>query len=261
MRALSLPTRSLLPFVLGLALWQAQAGAEESKPAGNTPNLELNLGAKGDAQTVSVSMKIVVLMTLLSVAPALLVMMTAFTRIVIVLSFLRHALATQQVPPNMVLIGLSLFMTMFVMAPIWERVHQDAYKPYMEGKIGNEEAMEKALVPMRDFMGRQTRQSDLALFLELSHAPEPQSFDEIKTTTLIPAFILSELRTAFHMGFLIFLPFVIIDLVVASVLMALGMVMLPPAMIALPIKLLLFVMADGWHLVIRSLVVSFQAGG
>jgi flagellar biosynthetic protein FliP len=237
--------------------------AEESVEGDRLPKIELEVtdGKTGEKHTLGTSLKVVVLMTLLSLAPTFLVMMTSFTRIIIVLGFVRHALSTQQIPPNIVLIGLSIMLTVFLMAPVWERVKTDAYDPFMAGKLDQDQAVERGLKPLREFMGRQTRKKDLQLFIALGNHPEPERFEDVRTTALVPAFVVSELRTAFQMGFLIFLPFIIIDLVVASVLMSLGMVMLPPAMIAMPIKLLLFVLADGWHLIVQSLIVSFQAAG
>lgn len=214
-----------------------------------------------DAPKASTAVGILVAMTLLSIVPAILVTMTSFMRTIIVLGFLRHALSTQQSPPNVVLTGISLFLTLFIMAPVLTRVQTDAVNPYMKGELSEVAAVEKGLKPLRTFMARQTRQKDLALMVELSGASAPASFEDIATTTLIPAFMISELRTAFTMGFLVFLPFMVLDMVVSAVLMALGMVMLPPAMISLPLKLLLFVMADGWTLVVKSLVRSFDMGG
>ena len=229
-------------------------------PAVKEPSLDFKIGEKGKPDnTLTVPIRMLVMMTLLSFIPALFMMMTCFTRIVIVLGFLRHALSTQQIPPNMVLIGLSLFLTLFIMSPTFEKSYANGYKPFVDGKITQEEAITQSLKPLREFMGKQTRKKDLMLFIELSNRPRPATFDDVPTTTLIPAFVTSELRTAFQMGFLLFLPFIIIDLVVASILMSLGMMMLPPAMITLPIKLMVFVLADGWRLVIQALVVSFGA--
>lgn len=263
MRDIRLTTLILAAALLLCGLSPRFCAAQESPLPDTMPRVEMDVvdGATGTKRTLGTNLKIVVMMTLLSLAPALLVMMTCFTRIVIVLGFVRHALATQQIPPNMVLIGLALLMTVFMMAPIWERIKTEAYEPYLAGKLNQEEAVERGLKPLREFMGRQTRKKDLRLFMSLANDPEPESFEDVRTVTLVPAFVISELRTAFQMGFLIFLPFIIIDLVVASILMSLGMVMLPPAMIALPIKLLLFVLADGWYLVVQSLIVSFQAVG
>lgn len=231
------------------------AGAEE---ADRTTRIEFNFGNAEGKATWGTSLKVVVMMTLLSLAPALLILTTSFTRTIIVLGFARHALSTQQLPPNIVIMGLSLFLTMFIMTPVWSKIYSDAYVPYQAGKLTEDEAVTKALKPIREFMGKNTRKKDLTLFLELSQSPAPETFEDVPTTVLAPAFLISELRTAFQMGFLIFLPFIIIDLVVSSVLMSLGMVMLPPAMIALPLKVLLFVLADGWRLLVQALVASFS---
>ncbi len=230
-------------------------------PSSDAPRVEISLkGTSSEGGKLAAPLKILFLMTALSLAPALLILMTAFTRIIIVLGFIRHALATQQIPPNLVLTGMALFLTAFIMAPVWKEMHDQAYVPYSQGKLNETEALDRGLKPLREFMGKQTRKKDLKLFVELSNSPAPATFEDIPTTVLVPAFVISELRTAFQMGFLIFLPFIIVDLVVGTILMSLGMVMLPPAMVALPLKLLLFVLADGWRLVIQSLVVSFHAG-
>ena len=221
----------------------------------------MKFGSDPKSPRISASFGIVGAMTLLALLPAILVMTTAFTRIVIVLGFLRHALSTQQTPPNLVIIGLSLFLTLFVMSPTLQRIHSEALQPFLNGDLQPGEALEKGVTPMREFMGRQTRKKDLALMLDLSQAKQPDSFADVPTLTLVPAFALSELRTAFQMGFLLFLPFLIIDILVSAVLMSLGMVMVPPVMVSLPLKLLLFVMADGWHLVVKSLITSFGGVG
>jgi flagellar biosynthetic protein FliP len=187
-------------------------------------------------------------------------MVTAFTRIVIVLSFVRSALAVPQVPPNQVLIGLAMFMTFFVMAPTWNQINQQALQPYLNGDIDQQTAYEVGIKPLRQFLFRQTRERDLALFIHLSDLPRPENRDDVPTYVLIPAFVISELKTAFQMGILIFVPFLVIDMVVASALMSMGMMMLPPSIISLPFKLLLFVMVDGWHLIVRSLLMSFGGG-
>lgn len=249
--------------LLGVALSVCTASlrAEEEPAAAGAPApIEIKLGEDGPngrAPRVSSTLQTLLGLTAMTLIPAALVMMTSFTRIVIVLSFLRHALSTQQTPPNLVLVGLSLFLTAFIMGPVMTKTYKDGVAPYMAGEMGPEEALETGLKPVREFMGQQTRKKDLALMLELSHAKTPDSFDDIPTTTLVPAFVISELRTAFQMGFLLFLPFLIIDLVCAAVLMALGMVMVPPAMVSLPMKLLLFVLADGWYMIVKALVASF----
>ncbi|MCK6206213.1 flagellar type III secretion system pore protein FliP [Bacillus infantis] len=208
-------------------------------------------------ENVSTSVKLLLLLTVLSLAPSILILMTCFTRIIIVLSFVRTALATQQMPPNQVLVGLSLFLTFFIMAPIFQQVNEQALTPLFNEEITLEEAYDKASVPFKEFMSVHTRQKDLALFLEYSNAETPESIEDIPLTTLVPAFAISEIKTAFQIGFMIFIPFLVIDMVVASVLMSMGMMMLPPVMISLPFKILLFVLVDGWYLVVKSLLQSF----
>ncbi|MBG9445463.1 flagellar type III secretion system pore protein FliP [Cytobacillus firmus] len=208
-------------------------------------------------ENVSASVKLFLLLTVLSLAPSILILMTCFTRIVIVLSFVRTALATQQMPPNQVIIGLSLFLTFFIMAPTMQEVNKQALTPLFNEEINLEQAYEKASIPFKEFMSAHTRQKDLALFLEYSGAEAPASIEDIPLTSLVPAFAISEIKTAFQIGFMIFIPFLVIDMVVASVLMSMGMMMLPPVMISLPFKILLFVLVDGWYLVVKSLLQSF----
>lgn len=221
------------------------------------PGLDLNIGTSDNPQDVSTTLQIILLITLLSIAPALLVLMTSFTRIVIVLSFVRTSLATQQMPPNQVLIGLALFLTFFVMAPTFSTVNETALQPYLAGQLSQQQAFEQASVPMKEFMGKYTREKDLLLFLEYLQLEKPKTIQEIPLTALVPAFVISELKTAFQMGFMIFIPFLVIDMIVASILMAMGMMMLPPVMISLPFKILLFILVDGWHLIVKSLLSSF----
>jgi flagellar biosynthesis protein FliP len=257
--------RALAALALGLTLaltLGAEVRAEENGLNGNGVNapapIEIRLGedsADGKAPRISSTLQTLVGLTAMTLIPAALMM------IVIVLSFLRHALSTQQTPPNMVLIGLSLFLTAFIMGPVFNQTYKNGIAPYMAGTISHEEAMDRGLKPVREFMGQQTRKKDLALMLDLSKAEQPESFEDIPTTTLVPAFVISELRTAFQMGFLLFLPFLVIDLVCAAVLMALGMVMVPPSMVSLPLKLLLFVLADGWYMIVKALVASFAVSG
>jgi len=206
---------------------------------------------------VATAIRILMGLTVLSLAPAILVMMTSFTRIVVVLSILRHAFGMQQTPPNTVLIGLALFLTFFNMAPAFQAVGTNGLTPYLKGELESGPALEQAMGPMRDFMVRQTREEDLALMVELSGADFPDTIEEVSTASLIPAFLLSELRMAFQIGFVIFLPFLLIDIVVASLLMSMGMLMVPPMMLSLPLKVLMFVLIDGWNLVVRSLMSSF----
>ena len=207
--------------------------------------------------TISAPLQIVLVLTLLSFLPAILITMTAFTRIVIVFHFLRQALGTQEMPSNQILIGLSLFLTMFVMAPVAQKVNADAIAPAMAGKLSLTDATERGAPPLREFMLRQTREADLRLFIELSKTPRPPSADQLPMTVVIPAYVISELKTGFQMGFFLFVPFVVIDLVVSTTLLSMGMMQLPPAMISLPFKVLLFVMIDGWNLLVGSLVRSF----
>ncbi len=204
---------------------------------------------------------ILLLITILSIAPAILVLMTSFTRIVIVLGFVRTALGTQQMPPNQVLVGLALFLTLFVMSPTLNEINQTALQPYLHNQIPSQsEALQKASLPIKKFMYRQTRTKDLLLFLEYAKTEKPKTYEDIPLTALIPAFAISELKTAFEMGFMLFIPFLVIDMIVASVLMSMGMMMLPPVMISLPFKILLFILVDGWHLVVKSLLISFNTG-
>ncbi|RSK27039.1 flagellar biosynthetic protein FliP [Bacillus sp. HMF5848] len=208
-------------------------------------------------ENVSTSVKLLLLLTVLSLAPSILILMTSFTRIVIVLSFVRTSLATQQMPPNQVLIGLALFLTFFVMAPTFQEVNDTALTPLFNEEITLEDAYDRAVIPFKEFMSKNTRQKDLALFLNYINAEKPNSIEDIPLTALVPAFAISEIKTAFQIGFMIFLPFLIIDMVVASVLMSMGMMMLPPVMISLPFKILLFVLVDGWYLIVKSLLQTF----
>jgi len=207
---------------------------------------------------LSTSLNLLLLLTALSLAPALVVMVTSFTRLVVVFSFLRHALGTQQMPPNQVLIALSLFLTFFIMSPVWQEIQSSAVQPYVDQKLTGEEAIQRGLQPLKTFMCNQTREKDLALFLSLTKAPRPKNLQDTPISAVVPAFMISELRTAFEIGFLLFLPFLIIDMVVASVLLSMGMMMLPPVMISLVFKVLLFVLVDGWNLLVGSLVKSFH---
>ena len=211
----------------------------------------------GGAQTWTLSIQALLALTALAFLPAVLLMMTSFTRIIIVLSLLRHALGTQTSPPNQVIVGLSLFLTLFVMGPVFDKVYQDAYLPWSQNKIAAGDAMARAESPLKEFMLRQTREPDLALFLKLANEPAPREPAAVPLKVLVPAFVTSELKTAFQIGFLVFIPFLIIDIVVASVLMSMGMMMLSPVLISLPFKLMLFVLADGWTLLVGSLVGSF----
>jgi flagellar biosynthetic protein FliP len=205
----------------------------------------------------SSAVKVLLVLTLVSFVPALVLTMTSFTRLVIVFSLLRHAMGTQQAPPNQVMVGLALFLTFFVMRPVLVQVHEESLGPYLDGEIQEGEAFEKALNPFRSFMFHETRKKDLGLFVQLSKTTAPKEPSDIPTTVLVPAFITSELKTAFEIAFLLYIPFLVIDMVVASILMSMGMMLLPPIMISLPFKLMLFVLADGWNMVVKSLVESF----
>lgn len=210
------------------------------------------------ATQVSAALKVLLGLTVLSLAPALLVSVTSFIRIIVVLSMMRHAIGMPETPPNTVLISLALFLTLFTMSPVLTQVNQNAFQPFMDGKMAAGPAFENGLKPIREFMVRQTREQDLQLMVEISKSPEPKTIDDISTVQLIPAFMLSELRSAFQIGFVIFLPFVLIDLIVSTILMSLGMMMVPPVSISLPLKILMFVLIDGWNLVIRALLGTFQ---
>lgn len=239
--------------LLLLVAW-GRAAAAQPLPL---PRLDIGVGTATQPGEVAVTLQLLFLLTVLSLAPAILILTTSFTRIVVVLSFLRSGLATQQVPPNQVIIGLALFLTFFVMAPYWSQTNQEAIQPYLAGRIPATEALERGVQPIRAFMLKETRERDLALFVHLANLPRPRGPEDIPTHVLIPAFVISELKTAFEIGFLIYIPFLIIDMVVASTLMSMGMLMLPPVMISLPFKLLLFILVDGWHLVVRALLESF----
>jgi flagellar biosynthetic protein FliP len=222
------------------------------------PSVNIGIGQADSPQQVSTTLQIVALLTVLTLAPSIVIMTTSFVRIVVVMGFLRNALSTQNVPPNQVVIALSLFLTFYIMAPYWGQANEQGIQPYLAGQITQEEALNNTMQPIREFMLKQTRESDLALFVNLSDAPRPDGPEDVSTVTLIPAFLISELKTAFQIGFMIYIPFIVIDMIVASTLMSMGMMMLPPVMISLPFKILLFVMVDGWHLLIKSLIVSFK---
>ncbi|WZL74856.1 flagellar type III secretion system pore protein FliP [Clostridiaceae bacterium 35-E11] len=222
------------------------------------PKIGLSLDEARNPKEVANSIEILFLLTILALAPSILIMMTCFTRIIIVLSFLRKAIATQTTPPNQVLIGLALFLTFFVMAPVGSAINEKAIKPYLNEEISQEVALENAMEPIRSFMFKQTREKDLALFIDISGSEKPKQLQDIPTKALIPAFIISELKTGFQIGYILFIPFIVIDMVVASTLMSMGMMMLPPVMISMPFKILLFILVDGWNLVIKSLIMGFK---
>jgi flagellar biosynthesis protein FliP len=248
--------------VLSLAIFAGfflivPSGVFAQTPTATSPFFSINVEKNEDPGQVSVVLQIFLLLTVLSIAPALLIMMTSFTRIAIVLSVLRQAIGTHSMPPNQIILGLALFLTFFIMAPVWEKVNTEAIQPYLEKEITQKQALENAFKPIRSFMFKQTREKDLAMLVKISNTARPKNKDDIPTSVLIPSFILSELKTAFQMAFMLYVPFLVIDMVVASVLLSMGMMMLPPIMISLPFKLMLFVLADGWYLIVGSLVKSF----
>ncbi len=220
--------------------------------------MKIDLDRKNNPGDVAVVLQIFLLLTVLSIAPALLIMLTSFTRIAIVLSVLRQAIGTHQMPPNQVILGLSLFLTFFIMSPIFNKINNQALQPFLHNEISQQVALEKAAAPIRTFMFHQTREKDLSLFMDISKTKKPKNINDVPTSVLIPAFIISELKTAFQIGFLLYVPFLVVDMVVASVLLSMGMMMLPPIMISLPFKLMLFVVADGWYLIVGSMVRSFS---
>ncbi len=241
--------------VLGLFLMTGFVSESEAIPF---PNITLGVEDADNPEKVSSALQILVLLTILTLAPAILIMTTSFARIIIVLSFLRQAMGTQQTPPTQILIGLALFLTMFIMGPVWSEINEGALKPYMEEELGQFEALKLAEIPIKRFMLNHTREKDLSLFINLSEDKSPESKEDVSIQTIVPAFIISELKTAFQIGFLIYIPFLILDMVVASILLSMGMMMLPPVLISLPFKLMLFVMVDGWYLTVGSLMKSFS---
>lgn len=226
-------------------------------PAHNPQLLSIDLDQNAENGKVSVVMQIFILLTVLSLAPSILVMVTSFTRIAIVLSLLRQAIGSNQLPPNTIIVGLSLFLTFFIMTPVWQNVHEEAIKPYLANEMNSSQALDKAIKPVRQFMVRQTREKDLAMMMNVAKLERPKNIDEVPLQALVPSFIISELKTAFQIGFMLYVPFLIIDMVVASVLLSMGMMMLPPVMVSLPFKLMIFVLTDGWYLIVGSLVKSF----
>jgi flagellar biosynthesis protein FliP len=248
--------REWLVFILcflGLSIFASSAQAQVG-----LPTIQLGIQQANNPDEVVGVLQVLFLLTVLTLAPAILIMMTSFTRIIVVLSFLRSALGTNQMPPNQLLVGLALFLTFLVMGPAFNRIHSEAVQPYMSGEITQAEGLARAQVPIREFMLAQTRPKDVELFLRLTGRDEQVSIEEVSFMTLVPAFMISELKTAFQMGFVIYLPFLVLDMVVASVLMAMGMMMLPPVLISLPFKLMLFVLVDGWQLIVGSIVKSFS---
>jgi len=222
------------------------------------PKVDVQIGSSQDAKDISVSLQILLLMTILALAPSIMIMTTAYLRIIIVFHFLKSALGTQQMPPGQLLAGVALFITFFVMAPTWNKVNQDALKPLMDGKISVEKAYDQGIGPIREFMFRHVRDEDLELFISLANMSRPNTRTELPTYIVVPAFVLSELRTGFIIGFFLFIPFLMVDMIVSSILMSMGMMMLPPMLISLPFKILLFILVDGWNLIVGSVVRSFS---
>ena len=233
-------------------------GALSAKAQMAMPNIDISFKSANSPQEFSKGLQILILLTVLTLAPSIFIMTTAFTRIVIVLALTRQAIGTGQLPPTQVIVGLALMLTFFVMAPTIGEINEQALKPYMESKITQEAALKRGVEPLRQFMFRQTAESDLALFVKLSKIDKPKTMNDIPTFVLMPAFVISELKTAFEIGFMIFIPFLVIDIVISSVLVSMGMMFLPPVMISLPFKIILFVLVDGWHLIAKSLVMGFS---
>ncbi|ADL13134.1 flagellar type III secretion system pore protein FliP [Acetohalobium arabaticum] len=244
--------------ILLLLIIISSQGIVEAAPTFEIPDVNLSIETGEGSQNLALPLQIMLLLTVLSLAPAILIMLTSFVRIAVVLSLIRRALATRRMPPNQVIIGLAIFLTIFVMAPVWGQIYDTAVQPYLDDEINQMQAYEQGIKPLRKFMFKQTREKDIALFVDLGEIERPQNQMEIPTYVLIPAFIISELRIAFQIGFIIYLPFIVIDMIVASTLMSMGMMMLPPVMISLPFKILLFVLVDGWYLVIKSLIKTFN---
>jgi flagellar biosynthesis protein FliP len=229
-----------------------------SAAAQTLPKVSVEVGEVSNPSDLSTTLQVILLLTVLGLAPSLLIMLTSFIRIAVVLSFLRHAMGANQMPPNQLLIGLALILTFFIMSPIANKSYDEGIKPYLEEQISGEEAYQKSVAPFRKFMLAQTREQDLALFVNIAGLEAPENSDDLPLQVLVPGFVISELRTAFQIAFVVFIPFLVIDMVVASVLMSMGMMMLPPIIVSLPFKILLFVLVDGWYLLVKSLVESFK---
>lgn len=244
-------------FILAVSAALALAGFVAESWAIPMPTIQVGMEDSSSPEKVSSALQVLILLTVLTLAPSILIMTTSFSRIIIVLSFLRQAMGTQQTPPNQVLVGLALFLTTFVMTPVWKEVNEKALQPFMAEKMSQQEALQVAQAPLKKFMLHQTREKDLALFVNIAGGPKPATKEDVELRMIIPAFIISELKTAFQIGFMIYIPFLILDMVVASVLLSMGMMMLPPVLISLPFKLMLFVMVDGWYLTVGSLMKSF----
>lgn len=237
---------------VALTLIPNEALAQSTAPA-----INISIGESGEPVKVATSIKILLLLTVLSLAPSIFISLTSFVRIIVVFHFLRQAMGTQTMPPNQVLAGIAMFMTFFIMAPVFSKIYEESFLPLSQEKISAQEAYDKAIVPLRTFMVAQTREKDLALFVDMAKIDTPETINDVPTFAIIPAFLISEMRTAFTIGFLIYVPFLVLDMVIASVLMSMGMMMLPPIMISLPFKLMLFVLVDGWYLIVGSMMKSF----
>jgi flagellar biosynthetic protein FliP len=245
-------------YVLVILILVLGASAVAQQKGMTLPKISIEVGKATRPEDVSVTLQILFLMTILSLAPALLILTTAFTRIILVFHFLKQAMGTAQMPPAQILVGLALFLTFFVMAPVWNKVNDQALQPYLNNRLTMNDAYNKGVEPIREFMLRQTREEDLALFVKMADMEKPKNRSEIPTYVIIPAFAISEMRIGFQIGFMMFIPFLVIDMVVSSILMSMGMMMLPPVMISLPFKILLFILVDGWHLVVSSTLASFH---
>jgi len=252
---LGIATQTVAQEAAGAAIEPEASIESEDSAASTGPGISLEVG--DGERKFSLPIKIIFFLTLLSLAPAFMIMVTSFTRIVVVLSFLKHALGTHQMPPNQLLVGLALFLTYFTMMPVWTDINDRAIQPLMKEEINEEEALSRSVEPIREFMYKHVGEKDLALFVDMAGVPRPENREDVPTYVLIPAFITSELKTAFQIGFFLFLPFLVIDMAVASVLMSMGMMMVPPIMVSLPLKILLFVLVDGWRLVVQSTVLGF----
>jgi flagellar biosynthetic protein FliP len=254
---MNLRTSAGVALALGLALLGCDMAHAADAAALSLPGVQVHIGGAAGGDTAA-ALKMLVGLTVLSLAPAILICMTSFVRIVIVMSMLRHAIGTPETPPNMVIVSLALFLTLFTMSPVLTKINADAVQPFFGGKLSLEQATDIGIKPLREFMVRQTRERDMALMVDIAHAPKPRTVDDISFVQLVPAFMLSELQSAFQVAFAIFLPFLLIDLIVASSLMSLGMMMMPPTAVALPLKILMFVLIDGWHLVVKALLGTFH---
>jgi len=245
----------LIVFCIGIVPSTITVPAAQAVPV---PTIQIGIGDSDEPQEVAKTLQIALILTVLALAPSILIMMTSFTRIIIIFSFLRHALNTQQMPSNQILIGMALFLTFYIMSPVWQQINETALQPYLQEQLSLSDALGKAAIPLRQFMLKQTKEKDLGLLVSLTKGERPRTPDDIPLTTIIPAFMISEVSTAFSVGFLLYIPFLVIDMVVACVLLSMGMMMLPPVMISLPFKILLFVLVDGWNLLIASVLKSFH---